>query len=287
VALAAHDPLALLHLAPAGEGRFRVSNEGDPAVRDVVFGGQLLGQMIVAASAGSPGKSVRTIHTIFARAARVSAPTELAVEPMHDGRSFASASVTAWQGDRLCARSLVLLDVPDPDLIRHAAPAPEVPGPDEVVDAGPSPLVFPGAELRIVGGVDTWSADAPVGPAELFAWVRYRGAPDDIAANQAILAWGTDGFLIGTALRPHAGIGQADAHKTLSTGVVGHTLTFHEPFRVRDWLLIAHESPHAGGGRSHGRAQVFTREGRLVASFVQDNMIRAAAPGGAGPRSAL
>jgi acyl-CoA thioesterase len=277
-----NDALSLLKLEPAGPGRFRVHNEGDPGVRDVVFGGQLLGQAIMAASASFPGKQVRTLHTIFARAARVSAATELAVEPIHDGRSFASANVTAWQGDRLCARSLVLLDAPDPDLIRHAAPAPQVAGPEESPDAGPSPLVFPGAELRIVGGVDTWSPDAPVGPAELFAWVRYVGAPGDVATNQAILAWGTDGFLIGTAMRPHAGIGQADAHRTLSTGVVGHTLTFHEPFTTRDWLLVAHESPHAGGGRSYGRAHVFTQGGRLVASFVQDNMIRAAAAAGGG-----
>lgn len=265
----------LLSLEPAGAGRFRVANEGDPAVHDVVFGGQLLGQMIMAASVSTPGKSVRTLHTIFARAARVSAPTELAVEPLHDGRSFASANVTAWQGERLCARALVLLDAPDPDLIRHAAPAPRVAGPDESVDAGPSMLVFPGAELRIVGAVDTSSPDAPVGPAELFVWVRYAGAPDDVASNQAILAFCTDGFLIGTAMRPHAGIGQAQAHRTLATGVVGHTLTFHEPFTARDWLLIAHESPHASAGRSHGRAQVFTRAGQLVASFVQDNLLRA------------
>jgi acyl-CoA thioesterase len=278
-----HDPLSLLHLEPAGSGRFRVRNEGDPTVHDVVFGGQLLGQMIMAASVSSPGKHVRTIHTIFARAARVSAATELAVEPIHDGRSFASANVTAWQGDRLCARALVLLDAPDADLMQHASPAPRVDGPEQARGAGASPLVFPGAELRIVGGVDTSSSDAALGPAELFVWVRYSGAPDDVATNQAILAWGTDGFLIGTAMRPHAGIGQAQAHKSLSTGVVGHTLTFHEPFQVRDWLLIAHESPHAGAGRSYGRAQVFTRAGRLVSSFVQDNMIRAMT----GPKQAM
>ncbi len=271
-----HDPLSLLHVEPAGAGRYRVRNEGDPSVHDVVFGGQLLGQMIMAASVSSPGKHVRTIHTIFARAARVSAATELALEPIHDGRSFASANLTAWQGDRLCARALVLLDAPDPDLMRHATAAPRVAGPEESADGGVSPLVFPGAELRIVGGVDTVRSDAPVGPAELFAWVRYTGAPDDVATNQAVLAFCTDGFLIGTAMRPHAGIGQAQAHKSLSTGVVGHTLTFHEPFRARDWLLIAHESPHAGAGRSYGRAQVFTRAGQLVASFVQDNLIRAA-----------
>lgn len=269
------DPLSLLHLEPLGGGRFRARNEGDPAAHDVVFGGQLLGQMIVAASASQPGKSVRTLHTLFARAARVSAETQLAVEPIHDGRSFASANVTAWQGERLCARSLVLLDATDADVIRHATPAPRADPPEQAADAGTSPLVFPGAELRIVGGVDTWSPDAPVGPAELFAWLRFRGAPEVLAANQAILAWATDGFLIGTALRPHAGFGQAQAHATLSTGVVGHTLTFHETFTTRDWLLLAHESPHAGGGRAYGRAHVFTQSGALVASFVQDAMIRA------------
>jgi acyl-CoA thioesterase len=282
-----HGPLSLLRVEPTAPNRYRVQNEGDPALRDVVFGGQLLGQMIMAASAHSPGKQVRTIHTIFPRAARVSAATELAVEPIHDGRSFASANVTAWQGDRLCARSLVLLDAPDADLIRHAAPAPDVARPEDCPDAGPSALVFPGAELRIVGGVDVFSPDAPVGPAELLLWLRHAGAPSDVATNQAILAWGTDGFLIGTALRPHAGIGQADAHRTLSTGVVGHTLTFHEPFTLRGWLLVAHESPHAGAGRSYGRARVFTRDGRLVASFVQDNVIRAGVPGGSGGRQAM
>jgi acyl-CoA thioesterase-2 len=280
------DPLSLLHLEPLGGGRFRAPNEGDPAARDVVFGGQLLGQMIVAASASHPGKSVQTLHTIFARAARVSAETQLAVEPIHDGRSFASANVTAWQGERLCARALVLLDARDADVIRHAAPAPRAEPPECAADAGPSPLVFPGAELRIVGGVDTWSPDAPVGPAELFVWLRFRGAPEELAANQAILAWATDGFLIGTALRPHAGFGQAQAHATLSTGVVGHTLTFHAPFRASDWLLLAHESPHASGGRAYGRAHVFTQGGALVASFVQDAMIRAM-PGAAEPKHAL
>jgi acyl-CoA thioesterase len=83
---------SLLALEPAGEGRFRVRNEGDASVADVVFGGQLLGQMIVTASRAHEGKQVRTIHTLFARAARVSGETELALEPIHAGRSFASTN---------------------------------------------------------------------------------------------------------------------------------------------------------------------------------------------------
>ena len=89
-----------------------------------------------------------------------------------------------------------------------------------------------------------------------------------------MLAWATDGFLIATALRPHEGIGQDDAHRGLSTGVVGHTIVFHEPFRADEWLLLAHHSPYAGRGRTFGTADVFTDDGRLVASYVQTNMVR-------------
>ena len=127
-----------------------------------------------------------------------------------------------------------------------------------------------------VGGVDINDPDA-VGPAELDVWTRFAGAPDHPGTSQALLAYATDGFLIGTAMRPHAGVGQAQAHKTLSTGVLSHTITFHEPFSVADWLLLSHHSPYAGRGRSYGRADVFTEDGRFVASFVQDNMIRAMA----------
>ena len=75
-------------------------------------------------------------------------------------------------------------------------------------------------------------------------------------------------------MRPHAGVGQAQAHVSVATGVVSHTLTFHEPCSAGAWLLLAQHSPHAGGGRSYGRADVFREDGTLVASFVQDGMIR-------------
>jgi acyl-CoA thioesterase II len=105
-------------------------------------------------------------------------------------------------------------------------------------------------------------------------WVRFEGAPDDLTTSQALLAYASDGFLIGTAMRPHKGVGQAQAHEALSTGVISHTLTFHDPFRASDWLLLAQASPYAGRGRAYGRADVFSADGRLVASFVQDSMIR-------------
>lgn len=253
-----------LRLEPAGDGRFRAANvdTGHP----VVFGGQLLAQSIVAALDGHEGKTVKTLHTVFARAASPQAGVEIEVDPVHAGRAMASSTVTISQGDRICTRSMVLMSADEPDLIRHAEAAPEVPGPGED-PTGDDWLV------RIVGGVDLSDPDQ-VGPPELAVWTAFPGAPDDPGVNQALLAFATDGFLIGTAMRPHAGVGQAQAHVSLSTGVLSHTITFHEPLQAARWLLLAHRSLYAGHGRSYGRADVFGPGGSLVASFVQDSMIR-------------
>lgn len=236
----------------------------------VVFGGQLLGQSITAALAGQDGKTLKTLHTIFARAVSPEAPVEISVDRMQDGRTFASRTVTIAQAGRLCTRSLALLNGDEPDFIRHADPLPQVPGPDDCTPVSHGQGAW---EIRVVGDVDT-SDPALVGPPELDVWTRFVGAPDDPAMDQALLAYATDGFLIGTAMRPHAGVGQAQAHRTLSTGVISHTLTFHEPCPAREWLLLSHRSPYAGHGRCYGRANVFRADGSLVASFVQDGMIR-------------
>ncbi len=263
------DFLDVLALEEVGPGRYRAGNL--PGTAGPVFGGQILGQIIVAAARGELHKRVRSIHAIFARGGRPDQALEIDVDTMHSGRSFASATVTVRQGDRLCTRALVLLGGEEPDLIRHAAVAPVVGEPEAATALEPYLVA---GELRAVGGVDLLDPDA-VGPPHYDLWFRCPGAGSDQATNQAILADATDMFLIGTAMRPHRGVGQAMAHRSLDTGVVSHTLTFHQPLTVQDWHLLAHESPYAGGGRSYGRAHVFSRSGELVASFVQENMIRA------------
>ena len=231
-----------------------------------MFGGQLMAQSVMAGLAGHDGMRVKTLHTVFARGASPDEGLDITVDPMHAGRSFASSTVTISQGDRLCTRSLLLLTADEPDFIHHADPAPSV---------APAPTTPPTDEwmVSVVDDVDIADPDQ-VGPAELHVWTRFPGAPDVHGTAQALLAFASDGFLIGTAMRPHAGVGQAQAHVTLTTGVVSHTLTFHEPFPAADWLLLAHRSPYAGHGRCYGRADVFTPAGDLVASFVQDAMIR-------------
>jgi acyl-CoA thioesterase len=235
----------------------------------VVFGGQILGQTVVAAARTQAGKQVQSVQTVFARSARGDQPLSIDVDEMHGGRAFGSVTVTMRQGDRICARSLVLLHSPDPDLVRHQAEAPAIAPASELPERGQTPWW----EIRYDPAVDI-SDPAAVGPATLEVWTRFPGAPDDLTTSQALLAYASDGFLIATAMRPHPGVGQSLAHVSVSTTVLTQTLSFHDPFAAGDWLLLAHESPYAGRGRSYGRANVFTADGRLVASYVQDNMLR-------------
>jgi len=273
----------VLRLEPLSSHRYSVANVGEPDA--VVFGGQLLAQMIMAASVDSPHKTVKTINVILARAAKVDAETEVDVQTFHAGRSFASHTITAWQGDRLCARASVLTHSAEDDLITHQLDMSPATPPDTATPARDH-SVFPGAEYVIAHGVDLTDSAAPTGPAELTVWYRWPDAPGDpdlpadasntqAVINQAALAWGTDGFLIGTAMRPHAGIAYDRAHVDIATGVVSHTLTFHRPFVMTDWVVMTHESPFAGGGRSYGRCDIHDRAGTLIASYVQDSMIRA------------
>jgi len=276
------DLLQVLDLEPVGDGHFKATNF-DTGFGGVVFGGQLLAQTIVAASTVDADKEIKSVHTVFARGGALDQPLDIEVEAMHVGRALASATVTVRQGARLCTRSLVLLIAVEPDLIRHGSEAPRAGLPGEAPRSG-GPESF--WEIRVVDGVDIADPEA-VGPAELLVWSRFPGAESTGVTGQALLAYATDGFLIGTAMRPHAGIGQSMSHRSISTSVLSHTLTFHEPIDAASWHLLAHESPYAGRGRSYGRANVFTEDGRLVASFVQDNMVRAfpegQQPGGTGP----
>jgi acyl-CoA thioesterase-2 len=182
--------------------------------------------------------------------------------------------VTTRQGERVCTMSVVLLTADEPDFIRHADPSPALSPPANVEHDGTW-------QVRIEGDIDLADPDA-VGPAELDVWTRFDGAPGDPLLDQALLAFATDGFLIGTAMRPHQGVGQAQAHQSVSTGVITHTLTFHEPISAGDWLLLRHASPYAGRGRTYGRADVFSPAGAVVASFVQDGMVRPMGDPGSG-----
>jgi acyl-CoA thioesterase len=280
--MAGLDPLLdAFDLTPTASGFVGTSA---PHGGQVVFGGQLLGQAVVAAARTMQPMEVHTAQMIFARGASMDHDLAFDVDPIGSGRSFGSVTVTVRQGDRRCARASVLCHVPDPDLVRYDAHPP----------AGAPPAALPARghepwwDVRYDASVDIDDPEV-TGPPTLAVWTRFPDAPDDPVTSQALLAYASDGFLIATAMRPHPGIAQSLAHVTVSTTVLAHTITFHDRFAADDWMLLAHESPSAGRGRSYGRADVFTEDGRLVASYSQQNVLRAFPEGRqppAGERSA-
>lgn len=262
---------AVLDLEPVGEGRFRATHLDEG--HGVVFGGQLLAQTVIAATRTVPDKELLSLHTVFTRGANFDEPLQIDVEVMASGRTMASLTVTTSQSRGVCTRSLALLHAPDADRIRHGDDAPTVDGPETGARREGTPDFW---DLRIVDEVDIMDPGL-TGPAHLQVWSRFPDAPDGLVVAQALLAYASDGLLIATAMRPHAGIGQSMAHVSVATTVLTQTLTFHEPFAAAEWLLLDQHSTYAGRGRSHGVAEAFDAEGRLVAAFAQDNMIRAMA----------
>jgi acyl-CoA thioesterase-2 len=262
-----------LQVEDLGGGRWSAPHPADdPEGRDVIFSGQILAQMIMASDANCGSqKEVKSIHAIFARAGTYSAGAmELDLDAMHAGRAWASDTITAYQDERLLSRGLVLLNVVEPDLMRHSPSMPDVPGPDAATP-NPSITVFPGTESRLVDLPDAVSDD---GSPAMHFWMRHPESYGSVAANQALIAWCQPGFIIGLAMRPHSHINIADAHSSISTGVISHTAHFHDHADVGQWLLVTQKASYAGNGRVFGSGAVFAQDGMLVSTFAQDSMAR-------------
>jgi acyl-CoA thioesterase II len=208
---------------------------------------------------------------VFTRAADARAPYTIDLESIAAGRSFCTLGVRAVQGPRTCAAGTLLLDTTAPDVIRRADPAPTVPGPYE---STPYDMSVSGRDIRIVDDAYTGDPGAPVGPAELNAWVRFREVPDDQPLHAALLAHFTGHMSIAAALRPHAGIGQDQAHRTLSTAINAISISIHGVVHADRWMLYHHRATFAGDGIIHAECRVYDEPGTLVASFTVDAMVR-------------
>lgn len=269
----AADLVEVLDVRPADERRF-VSEARADWRRPVVEGSQILGQSIVAASRLAPGRRPVTASMVFTRGADARTPYSVALDPVSQGRTFSAFRTETIQGERTCAFGTVLLDVTADDVIRHSEPPPDVPGPR---DSTPYDMGVTGRYLRIVDDAYTGDADAPVGPPELDAWVRFRAVPDDQAIHAGLLAQFTGHLSIAAALRPHAGVGQDEAHRTLSTAINAITLSIHAEVRADRWMLYHHRSTAAADGMTHAECRVHDEDGALIASFTVDAMVRAMA----------
>jgi acyl-CoA thioesterase II len=269
----AADLIDILNVRPDGE-RSYVSVTRDSAAnhhRGVVEGSQMLAQSIVAAGRHAPGRRVVSASMVFMRPANTAEPLRIQLAELSSGRNFTTLAPQIRQSGKLCASGIMLLDATAPDVVRHAVAAPDAPGPDA---SEPFDMSVTGRDVRFVDGAYTGDPNAPVGPPVLDAWVRFREVPADPHMHAALLAQFTGHVSIAAALRPHAGVGQHQAHRTLSTAINAINISVHADVRADRWMRYHHHSTFAGDGMTHSECRVYGDEGALLASFTVDAMVR-------------
>jgi uncharacterized protein (DUF427 family) len=260
----------LIDVEPISNGCFTGPAHG-PTRRNVVEGGQLLAEAIVAAAKVIPAQRITSTSMIFTKAASFDAPVELTVDVFRRGRTFSSAEVRVNQHGVLRAAGIVLADSGASEVMRDTERMPDVPGPDAAVAF----LGFgmTGREIRVVDAAYDPDPDR-VGPPVINAWVRFREAPREPYVQAALLAQSTTHWTIAAGMLPHRGLGEARAHVTLSTGIMKATIAFHDDVDIADWLLYTNHAFWSGRGLVQGDGRVFSRDGRLAASYTIQAMVR-------------
>ena len=241
-----------------------------------VFGGQVLAQAIIAGARTVPDdRPPHSLHGYFLRPGDPAVPIVYVVERTRDGGSFTTRRVIARQHGRPIFHMTASFQVVEQGL-EHQDEMPEVPEPDGL----PTLAERIAASGRPVAP-DEWGVlDVRYGGEEadrLQVWLRTVSAlPDGAALHAAVLAYASDLTILGTALRPH-GIGFENPE--LITASIDHAMWFHRPARADEWLLHDQDTPSASGGRGLGRGRMFDQQGRLVATTVQEGLMRLRRPG--------
>jgi acyl-CoA thioesterase-2 len=249
-----------------------------------VFGGQVLGQALMAAYSTIEGRVVHSLHAYFLRRGDFNLPIVYQVDRSRDGQSFSSRRVIAIQNGVQIFTFSASFQEPE-DGLDHQVEMPQVPPPESLPDSRLPPADvlerLPEKvrrfltrerpfELRRVEPIDVYppSAAAPLQNVWLRAVDRL---PDDDRLHRSLLAYVSDYNLLATATLPHA-VGVLDGD--LITASLDHAMWFHRSFRVDDWLLYSMDSPSASGARGFTRGSVYTRDGKLVASAAQEGLMR-------------
>jgi acyl-CoA thioesterase-2 len=249
-----------------------------------VFGGQVLGQALTAASYTVAGREVHSLHAYFLVPGDVNAPIVYEVDLARDGKSFSNRRVVAIQHGRPIFNMTASFQVPEQGL-EHAASVPNVPGPEGLADVTELPAAIldrvPEKMRRFLTHERPFEV-RPVEPIQVIAppiaapvrhiWIKtVEALPDDADLHRNVLAYVSDYQLVSTATLPH-GIHFAEGNVQLAS--LDHAMWFHRPFRVDEWLLYTMESPNSSGGRGFALGKFFTRDGRLVASTAQEGVVR-------------
>ncbi len=250
-----------------------------------VFGGQVLGQALSAAEQTvTGGRLVHSFHSYFMRTGDASRPIVYDVESIRDGKSFTTRRVVAIQGGRPIFSMSASFQKPEPGF-DHQSEKPEVRGPEGLKSERELALAakdrIPAAfreralaerpiEIRPVSPVDPLSPDKR--PPTRQVWYRAAARlPDTPSVHQYLLAYASDFNFLGTSMQPH---GVSWLSPGMQVASLDHAMWFHRPFRLDEWLLYVVDSPSATSARGLVRGQFFTEEGVLVASTMQEGLIR-------------
>ncbi|MFK3679231.1 acyl-CoA thioesterase [Microbacterium sp. NPDC090218] len=247
-----------------------------------IYGGQVLAQALLAAERTLPeDRAVHSMHGYFLRPGDAGKGITIAVDRIHDGRSFSTRRTQAYQNGVPIFSMIASFQDGDPG-VEHAEPMPEgIPAPEDLAPDEDRVQGLPEGTTRMLSerAADIRHVDSPLylpssdeRVARQAVWMRLRAPlPDDQRLHRAALAYLSDMTIQESILRAH---GVYWALPGLKVASLDHAMWWHRPARVDEWLLYVQESPNARGGRGLATGRIYTRDGVLVASVAQEIMIR-------------
>ncbi len=251
-----------------------------------VFGGQVAGQALVAAArtVDDRDRRVHSLHAYFLRPGDPTVPILYEVDRIRDGKSFTTRRVVAIQHGRAIFNLHASFHVPEAGL-EHGLPMPDVAAPETLPGFKermapykdmmgdwydrPRPI-----DLRYVEGDPITRRSAPSFVQRV--WLRADGElPDDPVLHACIVTYASDMTLLDTTLLPHQ-LGWGD--NDIQMASLDHAMWFHRPFRADDWLLYDQMTPTMAGSRGLAAGGIYTRDGQLAVSVMQEGLVRQARP---------
>jgi len=271
---------AILALEPIEVNLFRGSSPKEERLR--IFGGQVVAQALTAAYKTVDSRICHSLQSYFIRPGDPVLPVLYQVERSRDGKSFATRRVIATQKGEQIFNMACSFQTPE-EGFDHQDQMPAACSPDTLIDDvqrwrdvykdDPNNLSHVRErpiEMRAIDPVDMRSPK--VASSTQMVWIRARGdLGDDVALNQAMLAYASDYSLLGTSMRPHA----VSWLSNVQTASLDHILWFHRPTNFSRWHLYVQDSPSASGARGFNRGALYREDGVLVASAAQEALIRA------------
>ncbi|MEP0519508.1 MAG: acyl-CoA thioesterase II [Hyphomicrobiales bacterium] len=276
--------MKILDLEQIETDRYRGESPQDGWQR--VYGGQVIGQALVAASRTVDGRGLHSLHAYFLRPGDPSLPINYHVERVRNGKSFSTRRVVAYQHDMEIFMMSASFQVDEAGM-EHQIEMPDIPGPDELVSEADMKAMML-SQPNVPAPVKRyWERDRPIEfrpislkhyvsqdklPPQQHVWVRSSSPlPDDPALQKCALAYMSDMTLLDTSLFAH---GMNMFVGKLQMASLDHAMWFHRPFAAHEWMLYTQDSPSASNARGFCRGSLYKSDGTLIASVAQEGLIR-------------